>query len=214
MIVNENSLKDYLSKKELIEMADIMSDAFVNHSNFIYIIKRENKRKQALYYIFLMMYKIINKYGFIYTVKEKKETIGYITFMDSADKAQISFIRILKTRGLFLIFKFFYCLKFSEIKELIKYIRIYNKYQKTDNKESKIHLYSTGVKNSFKGKGCMGKAIRTTYPYFKNLGYKKMVLETADLSNIPIYEKLGFKIVETVSTKDKQQTICFMIKVL
>ena len=39
MIINENSLKDFLNRNELIEMADIMSDAFVNHSNFIYTIR-------------------------------------------------------------------------------------------------------------------------------------------------------------------------------
>lgn len=210
MIINGDSLKDYMSPYELIEMADIMSDAFVNHSNFIYTIKRENKRKKALYNIFLMMFKIINRYGYIHIVKEKEEVIGYITFMDSADKAQISFLRILRTRGLSLVFKFFLNLRLTEIRELVKYIKTYNRYQKNENKDHKIHLYSTGVKTDFKGKGYMGKAIRSTYPYFKKLKYKEMVLETADLSNIPIYEKLGFKKIETVTTKDGFQSICFM----
>jgi len=210
MIINEERSSDYLNKSQLIEMANVMSSAFVNHSNFVYTISSTKRRKKALNNIFLMMYKIINIYGFTYLVYEREEIIGYITFMDSSDKAQISFKRILKTRGLFLVLKFFLSLRFSEIKKLIVYIKTYDKYQATEEKAYKIHLYSTGVKSSFKGKGLMGKAIRNTYQYFKDLGYKEMVLETADPINIPIYNKLGFKTVENRSTPDNKQTICFM----
>ncbi len=210
MIINDERLSDYLNKNELIEMADIMSDAFVNHSNFIYTITDAKRRKKALFNIFLMIYKIINIYGFTYIVREKNEVIGYITYMDASDKSQISFRRILKTRGLLLVIKFFLILKFSEIKKLTRYIKTYNSYQKTEIKEDKIHLYSTGVKDKYKGKGLMGKAIRNTYPYFKDLGYNEMVLETADPINIPIYIKLGFKKIENRSTDDNLQTICFM----
>ena len=210
MIINNDKARDYLTKSELIEMADVMSDAFVSHSNFVYTITDDSKRKKALYNIFLMMYKIINIYGYTYIVYEKNEIIGYITFMDSSDKAQISFGRILRTRGLFLVLKFFLNLKLSEIRKLIRYIRTYNNYQKTENKEAKIHLYSTGVKSNYKGKGLMGRAIRNTYKYFKELEYNEMVLETADPINIPIYNKLGFKVIENSSTKDKLQTITFM----
>ena len=214
MIINEERNSDFLNKSQLIEMADVMSSAFVSHSNFIYTISSDKRRKKALNNIFLMMYKIINIYGFTYLVYEKEEIIGYITFMDSSDKAQISFKRILKTRGLFLVFKFFLLLRFSEIKKLISYIRTYDKYQATEDKTHKIHLYSTGVKSDFKGKGYMGKAIRNTYQYFKDLGFEEMVLETADPINIPIYNSLGFKVVENSSTPDNKQTICFMSMLL
>ena len=210
MIINMDKKSDFLTKTELKQMADVMSDAFVNHSNFIYTITNDFRRKRALYNIFLMMYKIINIYGYTYLVFENDEVIGYITFMDSSDKAQISFWRILKTRGFRLVVKFFLILKFSEIRKLIKYIYTYNNYQKTEIKKGKIHLYSTGVKHNFKGKGLMGKAIRSTYHYFKDLGYQEMVLETADPINIPLYNKLGFKTIEDRSTKDNLQTICFM----
>jgi len=214
MIINDDRTSDYLTKSELIEMADVMSDAFVSHSNFIYTITDELRRKKALYNIFLMIYKIINIYGYTYLVYEKDEIIGYITFMDSSDKSQISFRRILKTKGLLLALKFFLILEFSEIRKLNRYIKTYNDYQKTEDKLGKIHLYSTGVKSNFKGKGLMGKAIRNTYQYFKDLGYKEMVLETADPINIPIYNKLGFKTIENRSTRNKLQTICFMALVL
>ena len=60
----------------------------------------------------------------------------------------------------------------------------------------------------------MGKAIRKTYEYFKDSGYLEMVLETADPTNIPIYNKLGFETIENRSTKDNRQTICFMSRAL
>jgi GNAT superfamily N-acetyltransferase len=214
MIINEERSSDYLNKSQLKEMANVMSSAFVSHSNFVYTISSDKRRKKALYNIFLMMYKIINIYGFTYLVYEKEEIIGYITFMDSSDKAQISFKRILKTRGLSLVLKFFLLLRFREIKKLISYIKTYDEYQATEEKDYKVHLYSTGVKADFKGKGFMGKAIRNTYQYFKDLGYKEMVLETADPINIPIYNKLGFKTVENRSTPDNKQTICFMAMTL
>lgn len=214
MIINEGIKIDLLTKSQLVEMADVMSDAFLSHSNFVYTISSPIRRKKALFNIFLMIYKIINIYGYTYLVYNDEEIIGYITFMDSSDKAQISFGRILKVRGLRLVLKFFLSLKISEIKKLISYIKTYDKYEATEDKTGKIHLYSTGVKSSHKGKGYMGKAIRNTYQYFKDLGYKEIVLETADPINIPIYHKLGFKITENRSTPDGLQNICFMAKLL
>jgi ribosomal protein S18 acetylase RimI-like enzyme len=213
MIIDENCNK-YLNKNELIEMANIMSDAFLTHSNFVYTIKRDDKRKKVLFNTFLMMYKIINKYGYISVVKKDLKSIGYITFMDAKDKAQISFMRILRTNSLLLVIKLIFNLRIAEIAKLIKYLKIYNKYQKEENKEGKVHLYSTGVDFNYKGKGYMGKAIRNSYMYFQDLGYNEMTLETADLSNIPIYEKLGFTVIKRISTSDEKQTICFMVKKL
>lgn len=213
MIIDQNST-EYLNNSELKEMANLMSDAFLTHSNFIYTIKRENKRKIALYNIFYTMYKVINKYGYISVVKEKSKVIGYITFMDAFDKSQISLIRVLRTKGLLLLIKFILNLRINEIFKLLKFYNVYNKYHKTEDLDLKIHLYSTGVDSTNKGKGYMGKAIRTSFTYFFNLGYKEMVLETSDLSNIPIYEKLGFQVKSYVETSDKKQTICFMNKKL
>lgn len=99
MIINNERRNNYLSKTELFEMANVMSDAFLNHSNFVYTIVDDKRRKKALYSIFLMMFRIINIYGFTYLVWENNHIVGYITFMDSSDKEQISFRRILKTRG-------------------------------------------------------------------------------------------------------------------
>ena len=214
MIINDDKKSDYLSKEELTMMADIVSDAVVNHSNFRYTFRNEKKRKKALFNAFLLMYKVINIYGYTYIVKEQNEIIGYITYMDSSDKEQISFGRILKTKGLLQGIKFALLLNIFEMIRLRKYIKTYNNYEKTEDKEYKIHLYSTGVKSEYKGKGIMGKAIRNTYQYFSDLGYKEMVLETADPINIPIYNKLGFNIIESRSTKDNLQTITFMVKPL
>lgn len=214
MIINEEKSSDFLTKSQLIEMANVMSDAFLNHSNFIYTISSPKRRKKALFNIFLMIYKIVNIYGYTSLVYEEEEIIGYITFMDYSDKEQISFKRILKTRGLHLVFKFFLSLRLSEIIKLIKYIKVYNKYTNKAEKEYRVHLYSTGVKSNFKGKGLMGKAIRNSYQFFKDLGYKEMVLETADPINIPLYEKLGFKVIADRSTTNKKQSICFMTRAL
>ena len=39
---------DQLSKKQLIKMADLMSDAFITHENWTYLIPNQNKRKNPV----------------------------------------------------------------------------------------------------------------------------------------------------------------------
>ena len=191
-------IKNYrLSNTELKEMADVVSDAFMVHDNFKTIIHNENRRKKAMYNLFLMMYRVINNYGTIFTVYKDSEIAGYITFMDAGDKDQISAKRVIKTNSFRYIIRYLLSLRLKELRMFMHYNKKYNIYH---NKEyfDTIHLYSTGVKSNFKGQGIMSNAIRETFEYFKEKGYKKMILETSDEKNLFLYNKLGFKVDEIV----------------
>ena len=74
-----------LSNIEIKEMANTLSNAFISHSNFVNVIKKQEKRQKALYQSFLMMCKVINKHGYIFKVVRDDITVGYINYMDPLD---------------------------------------------------------------------------------------------------------------------------------
>ena len=199
---------DQLSKKQLIKMADLMSDAFITHENWTYLIPNQNKRKKALYHIFLLIYKVINRYGYIFEVDSDGDTIGYITFMDSKDKAQISLYRVLRTGSLLSFFKFLFVLKYNELKGIFQYMNVYNQYHKHDTKGF-IHLYMVGIKAKYQGQGYMSNAFKQCTNILKDEGFTDVMLETSDSTNIPIYKTMGFTLKEFMSSKSKKQTIYF-----
>lgn len=196
-----------LDKEQLLVMTDIMSDAFMYHSNFVYLIESEKRRKKALMYIFHMMYKVINEYGFIFRVHHEHEAIAYITYMDDL-KSSISLKTVWKTRGIMLFLKFLLALKLKEIRKFQSYMKSYQTLHES-NKAFSIHLYATGIKKEFRGKRLMSKPFRESFEYFKDLGYSYVNLETSDISNIALYEKMGFTIQKQVETIDGKQTIYF-----
>ena len=79
-------------------MSDIMSDAFLFHNNWVDRIPNDKKRKKLMNNLFVIMFGVINQYGYVFEVTQNGNKVGYITYMDPKDKEQISFIRILKTK--------------------------------------------------------------------------------------------------------------------
>ena len=92
------------------------------------------------------------------------------------------------------------------LKHYINYFKTYNAHC-YPLREDMIHLYSVGILSEYRSKGIMGEAMRDSFTYFFNKGINRIVLETSDQSNIPIYQKLGFRITEVI--KKKSQTIYF-----
>ena len=195
-----------LNKNQLKEMADIMSDAFLFHSNFVYLIPNQRRRKKALNSLFYMMYKVINVEGFIFAVHKDNEVVGYITFMDD-NKTSISFINVLKTNGIHNFLMFLLNAGLKSLSKFNKYMSVYNQYD--HRVENSIHLYSTGIKKEYRGKGIMKPAFIDSFNYFKELGYKKIILETSDANNNVIYDKMGFKEIKVIESKDGQKIYFF-----
>ncbi len=192
--------QDILTLEELKEMASVMSNAFMNHENFVKVIKNPKRRKNVLYNLFLLMYKVINVHGYIIRVYKEDNICGYITFMDANDPYQISVTRVFRTKGLGNFILFLFNLRYSSLKKLLQYNKVYNQYHLREFPSS-VHLFSVGVKDEYKGKRIMSNAIRETFSYFKDLGFDHMILETSDQTNIHLYHKLGFEIDEIIKLK-------------
>ena len=195
-----------LDKNEVIHMADIMSEAFLQHNNWVKRIPKASKRKKIMNNLFVIMFNVINEYGYIFEVSQDNQKVGYITYMDPTDTEQISFKRVLKTKSFKYVTRFLFHLTPKILKSMMDYMSVYNTH--VINEEKTIHLYSTAIQKEYRGIGLMGKALRNSFDYFFNNGYNKVSLETSDESNIVIYQKLGFKITEVISKK--KQTMYFL----
>jgi len=195
-----------LNKKELIMMSDIMSDAFLFHNNWVDRIPNDKKRKKLMNNLFVIMFGVINQYGYVFEVTQNGNKVGYITYMDPKDKEQISFKRILKTKTIKYVLRFLFHLTPKILKNMLDYMKVYKSH--VNQLEKVIHLYSTGILKEYRGLGIMGKALRESFEYFYNNGFNKISLETSDKDNIAIYQKLGFEITEVISKK--RQTIYFL----
>jgi|LGVE01.1.fsa_nt_gb ribosomal protein S18 acetylase RimI-like enzyme len=191
-----------LSIQEIDEMADITSRAFIECDNFRYIIPKVKKRKIITYYIFRLMFKVINKHGYIFRVSRDNKNIAYITYLDASNKEQISFKRIVKTKGFKDVILFLLHINLGILIRFINYYKIYNSHI-IKNDVKTIHLYTVGILSEYRSQGIMGIELRKSFNYFFNRGYKRIILETSDIINVPIYEKLGFKIEEIITKKSQ-----------
>mgnify|MGYP003890424317 CR=1 FL=1 len=204
----ENSFQK-LNKWEQIKMAETLADAFSNHDNFVYLIEDDKKRLKAASLLFQFMTKVMNKYGYIYVVYQEEEPVGYITFMDD-QKNKLDVTTVLKSNALWKTARFWFFISQSERKKYLSYLKTYN--EPVHKEENLIHLYYTGVKEAYRGKGLMKQAMSDALSYFHNLGYKGVCLETSDQNNVGLYKHLGYEVTRRVKTKDERQEIFFFEK--
>ena len=168
----ESSKPVKLNNVELEEMAILMANAFANHQNWVYTIPKIKRRVKALKHIFKMMYRIVNEYGYIFTVVKDNQTIGYITYMDVIEKKDITLKRILKTNGFLDLIKFLLNTNPVSLIKFSNYMKTYSAHVNSIYPKS-IHLYSTGINEDLRGKGIMGNEFRNSFQYFFNDGYQK-----------------------------------------
>lgn len=198
-----------LCKEELHEMCNVLSEAFQSHSNFEYLIENSVRRKILTTILFESMNRVINKYGYIFTVNYDNKNVGYITYMDDSSHT-MNLLSIMQSRGLRYMLSFIMRLRLKEMKKYLSYLKSYNQFDHVKNES--IHLYMTGILKEYRGKRIMGPSLRDSFSFFKNLGYKSILLETSDESNISLYVYLGFKVIKKIPTKNKLQTIYFFEK--
>ncbi len=84
-------------------------------------------------------------------------------------------------------------------------------YRKLDHKrDNNIHLYSTGILKKYKGMGIMRDAFIETFTHFKNIGYESVLLETSDFSNIDLYKRFQFEMIDQSADEFDRQKIILM----
>lgn len=175
-------------------MAALMADAFMAHANWWALIPDESRRRRALRALFRFMGGVAARYGRVVVALEGRRAVGYITFMDKADRVQVSPLRVALTGGLPAALRFALCLKPAELAVMRSFGDIVQaRYRSRGVDPRGLHLYTAAVEPASQGKGVMRRAFAYFERRFKDLGFSSYELETTDPANIPVYLALGMK---------------------
>jgi ribosomal protein S18 acetylase RimI-like enzyme len=205
--------KPCLNKKEVKEMSEIMSDAFMNHENWRHVIRNEKKRKKTLTNMFYFLNGVINHYGHTVVVQKEHKNVGYITYMENADKTQISLYRIIKSGVLIHTLKFILGLNLNELISMNGFNQTVKRFYSLHKlEENGLHLYNTGINPNYKGQGIMKKAFNYADSLFLDMNYNSIFLETSDQTNIGLYEHLGFNMFEELEMYRSERKLYYFIK--
>jgi GNAT superfamily N-acetyltransferase len=184
---------EHLGREGIRDFADLMSDAFMGHENWSHVLQNPRRRKQVLYHLFAFMGAVFDRYGHVVVaVGEDGRSIGYITFMENRDHAQMSFGRILRTGALGHGLAFLACLGPRELAGMRAFNRaVKSFYSGYDADPSGLHLYNTGIDPDFKGRGIMKRVFAYADARLAEAGFTSYFLETTDPANIPVYKRFG-----------------------
>jgi ribosomal protein S18 acetylase RimI-like enzyme len=191
-----------LTNIEMKQMVETMATAFMDHQNWKTRIPSAKRRKKIMSMLFQIMFRVINQHGDIFVVKVDEKPVGYITYMDPSDQNQISFIRVIKTGGWRYVFPLLIHMTPKILKSMILYYKVYATHQMTNHLA--MHLYSTAIQKEYRSKGYMKKALKNSFEYYFENGKNEIVLETSDESNVAIYQKLGFQLIEVCEKKEQK----------
>ena len=183
-----------LSGRGVRAMAALMADAFMAHANWRALISDEGRRRRALYALFRFMGGVAARYGRVVVALEGGRAVGYITFMDEADRVQVSPLRVALSGGLPAALRFALCLKPAELAVMRAFGDVVQaRYRAQGADPLGLHLYTAAVEPAGQGRGVMRRAFAYFERRFKDLGFSSYELETTDPANIPVYLALGMK---------------------
>ena len=182
-----------LGREGIRAFADLMSDAFMGHENWSHVLRDPLKRKRVLYHLFAFMGAVFDRHGHIVVATgEDGRSVGYITFMENRDRAQMSFGRIVRSGTLGHGLAFLFCLGPRELAGMSAFNRAVKVfYSGYDADPSGLHLYNTGIDPALKGKGVMKRAFAYADARLSEAGFTSYFLETTDPANLPVYERFG-----------------------
>jgi len=203
----------WLGRAGLRELAELMSDAFLEHDNWKRVIPDADRRKRALTSMFFFMAAVINRYGHIVVTVDDGKRVGYTTFMEHADREQVSFCRVLLCGALPRALAFLFSLKPRELAAMRGFTVAIDVFQKTRAHDPRgLHLYTTAVAPARKGQGIMKRSFAWAEQRFKAAGFTSYSLETTDPSNLPVYERFGLKLVATSAIPGTDRNVWFFWK--
>jgi GNAT superfamily N-acetyltransferase len=173
--------------------ADLMSDAFMGHENWSHVLEDPAKRKRVLYHLFGFMGAVFDRHGHIVVATgEDGRPVGYITFMENRDHAQMSFGRIVGAGALGHGLAFLFGMGPRELAGMSAFNRAVKKFYAGYNADpTGLHLYNTGVDPTLKGKGIMKRAFAYADARLAEEGFTSYFLETTDPANLPVYNRFG-----------------------
>ncbi|CAL2078675.1 Acetyltransferase (GNAT) family protein [Tenacibaculum sp. 190524A02b] len=171
-------------------ITDILTDSFKENKSIINVtrdgknqLKRINK---------LMKFFFLNAYynGDVFLSNDEKACLLMLT---NGVEHKKSF----SVKLLFLYWKlnlFFNVLGVLNVKNVLQREKAINK---NHPKENFLHLYYVGVFKEYQGKGIGTQLIKEAINYYNDYGI--VYLETSDKRNLPLYDKLGFEVVNVHS---------------
>jgi GNAT superfamily N-acetyltransferase len=192
-----------------------MSDAFMEHDNWKRVVPEPARRKRALNALFSFMASVINRYGHIVVSVESGRAVGYTTFMENADREQVSFRRILRCGALPAALGFLLSLKNRELASMRAFSSSIDEYHRGMRIDPRgLHLYTTAVEPSLKGRGIMKRGFAYAEERFKEAGFGSYMLETTDPANLPVYERFGLALRSQAAMPGTGRSVWFFSKEL
>lgn len=181
-----------LGRRGVAAMAALMAEAFMEHANWRALIPDERRRRRALRALFRFMGGVAARYGRVVVAVEAGRVVGYVTFMDEADRAQVSPLRVALSGGLPAALRFALALRPGELAVMRAFGELVQaRYAAAGADQTGLHLYTAAVEPASQGRGVMRRAFSYFERRFKELGFRSYELETTDPANIPVYLALG-----------------------
>ncbi|MDB0601356.1 GNAT family N-acetyltransferase [Tenacibaculum maritimum] len=171
--------------KDTILITDILTDSFKNNKSIINVTRKGKNQIKRINS--LMKFFFYNAFynGDVFLSNDEKACIMMLT---SNKKSKSFFVKL---QFIFWNFNlFFNVLGVKNVKNVLQREKAINK---NHPKEPFLHLYYVGVFRDQQGKGIGTKLINEAINHYNN--YRIVYLETSDKRNIPLYQKLGFNIV-------------------
>ena len=177
-------MNKHITNATLKKYAEMASDAFMTNPGYVLSCPDESKRKNFIYHVVLMRLYISRKTDIFYFDEEEK---GMLVLRKAGMDYPAS--EVLKEPNILGLLK-----NMSLVSKLLTVTGSYSSKGLYD--EEKTYIVSPiFVDVKHQGKGVGTKLLKKAIEEMEAKGYK-VGLDTMEPSNVPYYEKLGFKLID------------------
>ena len=177
-------MNKHITNATLKKYAEMASDAFMTNPGYVLSCPDESKRKNFIYHVVLMRLYISRKTDIFYFDEEEK---GMLVLRKAGMDYPAS--EVLKVPNILGLLK-----NMSLVSKLLTVTGSYSSKGLYD--EEKTYIVSPiFVDVKHQGKGVGTKLLKKAIEEMEAKGYK-VGLDTMEPSNVPYYEKLGFKLID------------------
>ena len=177
-------MNNHITNETLKKYAEMASDAFMTNPGYVLSCRDESKRKNIIYHVVLMRLYISRKTDFFYFDEEGR---GLLVLRKAGMDYPTG--EVLKVPNILGLLK-----NMSFVSKLLTVTGSYSGKGLYD--EEKTYIVSpVFVDVNHQGKGVGTKLLKTAIEDMATKGFK-VGLDTMEPSNVPYYEKLGFKLID------------------
>jgi ribosomal protein S18 acetylase RimI-like enzyme len=199
-----------LTKSEIKPASKTLALAFRHEPIFAYVIPDLHDREKISSHLFEMSLRYCISYGEVYATSPSLK--GVALWLPS-EKAEMTLWRIIRTSGLYFLKDVFLASKSQR--------KIYSRVMSFFDYTSSLHkryapfshwyLMFIGVDPKFQGKGYGSRLLKAMLAGLDK-EHLPCYLENGDESNVPIYEHLGFKVLEKTKLPGTETKIWVMLR--